>query len=105
MWRYLYTGDVWKLMTHQLNPMVRMLFMDVSIKVSVRGCVFGSVCVCVCYYVHCVCTNMPSTEENLIYFHHIAPSKHPPALPDLTPAVVNMPKLHNGDPMKITLMR
>ncbi|KAL7374006.1 hypothetical protein ABVT39_019522 [Epinephelus coioides] len=52
MWRYLYTGDVWKLMTHQLNPMERMLFIKLS-------------------------------TENLIYFHHVAPSKHQPALPYL----------------------
>lgn len=62
MWQHLYTGDVWKLMTHQLNPMVRMLFMELSMK-SKSVCMCATIlcvwlCVCVCYSVHCVCGNM-----------------------------------------------
>ena len=45
MWRYLYTGDVWKLMTHQLNPMVRMLFMELRTKVSARTVCANTLCV------------------------------------------------------------
>lgn len=48
MWQHLYTGDVWKLMTHQLNPTVRMLFMELSMKVRVCVCLALCVCVIVC---------------------------------------------------------
>lgn len=44
-------------------------------------------------------------KEYLICFHHITPSKHQPAVADLTPTRVNRPELPNGDLMKITQMR